>query len=186
MPAVRPDPSSGKRTAQFMVVTGLSGAGKSAAIHALEDLGYLCVDNLPTVLIPTLADLTLGEGAIYNTVAVVVDARDRSFLDRFAGVFKSLRARRDLATWLIFLEASDAAPSGHPPDLPGGVGCGITATLQRDAPAPSAGANRVGHRRNPGRTGATPPHQENGGQSARYVGSHGARAASRLPRALAR
>ena len=92
-----------------MVVTGLSGAGKSAAIRALEDLGYLCVDNLPTVLIPTLADLILGEGATYDSVAVVVDARDRSFLDQFAGIFKLLRARRDLGTWLIFLEASDEA-----------------------------------------------------------------------------
>ena len=109
MTAARPEPASRPRTARFVVVTGLSGAGKSAAIRALEDLGYLCVDNLPTVLIPTLADLTLGEGATYDTVAVVVDARDRSFLDQFTGVFKSLRARRDLSTWLIFLEASDAA-----------------------------------------------------------------------------
>jgi UPF0042 nucleotide-binding protein len=92
-----------------VVVTGLSGAGKSAAIRALEDLGYLCVDNLPTVLIPTLADLTLGQGATYSAVAVVVDARDRSFLDQFSGVLKSLRARRNLRTSLIFLEASDAA-----------------------------------------------------------------------------
>ena len=109
MTATRLDPAIRKRTARFVVVTGLSGAGKSAAIRALEDLGYLCVDNLPTVLIPTLADLTLGEGATYDSVAVVVDARDRSFLDQFAGIFKSLRARRDLGTWLIFLEASDAA-----------------------------------------------------------------------------
>ena len=109
MTATRPKPAIRKRTARFMVVTGLSGAGKSAAIRALEDLGYLCVDNLPTVLIPTLADLTLGEGATYDSVAVVVDARDRSFLDQFAGIFKPLRARRDLDAWLIFLEASDAA-----------------------------------------------------------------------------
>ncbi len=102
-------PPGRDRKAQFVVVTGLSGAGKSAAIRALEDLGYLCVDNLPTVLIPTLADLTLGEGAMYDSVAVVVDARDRSFLDQFTGVFKALRARRDLRTWLIFLEASDEA-----------------------------------------------------------------------------
>ena len=108
MTATRPEPS-GPRTARIVVVTGLSGAGKSAAIRALEDLGYLCVDNLPTVLIPTLADLTLGEGATYDAIAVVVDARDRSFLDQFAGVFKVLQARRDLGTWLIFLEASDEA-----------------------------------------------------------------------------
>ena len=109
MTAARPEPSGRNRTARFAVVTGLSGAGKSAAIHALEDLGYLCVDNLPTVMIPTLADLTLGTGTTYDAVAVVVDARDRSFLDQFPGVLKSLRARRNLRTSLIFLEASDAA-----------------------------------------------------------------------------
>ena len=109
MTAARKPSSSQNPIAQFVVVTGLSGAGKSAAIRALEDLGYLCVDNLPTVLIPTLADLTLGEGTTSDTVAVVVDARDRSFLDRFKSVFMSLRARRSLSTWLIFLEASDEA-----------------------------------------------------------------------------
>ena len=95
--------------ARFIVVTGLSGAGKSAAIRALEDLGCLCVDNLPTVLIPTLADLDPGQGARHEALAVVVDVRDRLFLDRFAGVFAALRARSRLQTWLIFLEASDAA-----------------------------------------------------------------------------
>ena len=115
MTAARPELANRKRTAQFVVVTGLSGAGKSAAIRALEDLGYLCVDNLPTVLIPTLADLTLGEGATYDSVAVVVDARDRSFLDQFAGVFKALRG---------------AARSGYLVDLPGGVGRGVAPTLQ--------------------------------------------------------
>ncbi len=109
MTGARPEPAEPSRSPRFVVVTGLSGAGKSAAIRALEDLGYLCVDNLPTVLIPTLADLTLGEGATYDAVAVVVDARDRSFLDQFSGVFQSLQARQDLGTWLIFLEASDAA-----------------------------------------------------------------------------
>ncbi len=104
-----PEPSSRKGPARFVVVTGLSGAGKSAAIRALEDLGYLCVDNLPTVLIPTLADLALGEGATYDAVAVVVDARDRSFLDQFSGIFRTLRGRKNLRPWLIFLEASDEA-----------------------------------------------------------------------------
>ena len=54
-----PGPSA--RGAEFIVVTGLSGAGKSHAIRALEDLGYFCVDNLPMALIPTFADLTLGQ-----------------------------------------------------------------------------------------------------------------------------
>ena len=102
-------PADAGPATRFVVVTGLSGAGKSAAIRALEDLGYLCVDNLPTVLIPTLADLDPGEGARPDAIAVVVDARDRSFPDRFSGVFKELRARGRLQTWLIFLDASDAA-----------------------------------------------------------------------------
>lgn len=109
MTASRVAPPHTDHAARFVIVTGLAGAGKSAAIHALEDLGYLCVDNLPTVLIPTLADLTLGEGGTHGSVAVVVDARDRSFLNRFPTVFDELRARRDLAVWLIFLEASDEA-----------------------------------------------------------------------------
>ncbi|MBM41939.1 MAG: RNase adapter RapZ [Acidobacteria bacterium] len=110
MTGVHPEPANpNSRSPRFVVVTGLSGAGKSAAIRALEDLGYLCVDNLPTVLIPTLADLTLGDGATYDAVAVVVDVRDRSLLDQFSGVFQSLQARQNLGTWLIFLEASDGA-----------------------------------------------------------------------------
>ena len=108
-PAGDEGPAGAGPMTRFVVVTGLSGAGKSAAIRALEDLGYLCVDNLPTVLIPTLADLDPGEGARRDAIAVVVDARDRSFPDRFAGVFEALRARGRLQTWLIFLEASDAA-----------------------------------------------------------------------------
>ena len=109
MTASHREAASGHPAARFIVVTGLSGAGKSAAIRALEDLGYLCVDNLPTVLIPTLADLDPGEGARHDAIAVVVDARDRLFLDQFAGVFTALRVRSHLQTWLIFLEASDAA-----------------------------------------------------------------------------
>ncbi len=109
MTASQREAARGTPSARFIVVTGLSGAGKSAAIRALEDLGYLCVDNLPTVLIPTLADLDPGDGVRHDAIAVVVDARDRLFLDQFSGVFRALRARKHLQTWLIFLEASDAA-----------------------------------------------------------------------------
>ena len=58
----RPAPGARLRPARFIVVTGLAGAGKSQAIHALEDLGYFCVDNLPTTLLPTLAALTVAGG----------------------------------------------------------------------------------------------------------------------------
>jgi RNase adapter protein RapZ len=91
----------------FIVLTGLSGSGKSQAIRALEDLGYFCVDNLPTTLIPTLAKLSL-RGDI-GKVAIVVDVREGNFLSSFPKIFKRLGAMRGLNALLIFLEASNAA-----------------------------------------------------------------------------
>ena len=100
--------------ARFVVLTGLSGAGKSEAVRALEDLGYFCVDNLPTSLIPAFADLTTnapddGERAAPRRSAVVVDVRDHRFLSEFPGVLRGLRQRKDLGAVVIFLEASDEA-----------------------------------------------------------------------------
>src|SRR5947209_7984312 len=60
----------------FIVLTGLSGSGKSQAIRALEDLGYFCDDNLPTTLIPTLAKLSMRGGRDIDKVAIVVDVRE--------------------------------------------------------------------------------------------------------------
>jgi UPF0042 nucleotide-binding protein len=95
------------KPARFIVLTGLSGSGKSQAIRALEDLGYFCVDNLPTTLIPTLADLVRREGI--SRVAIVVDIREKNFLDDFPKVFKRLRAMKGLNPALIFLEATHEA-----------------------------------------------------------------------------
>jgi len=89
----------------FIVLTGLSGSGKSQAIRALEDLGYFCVDNLPTTLIPTLATLSLRGGEI-DKVAIVVDVREKNLLSSFPKIFKRLRKMRRLNPILIFLEAS--------------------------------------------------------------------------------
>ena len=91
----------------FIVITGLSGSGKSQAIRALEDLGYFCVDNLPTMLIPTLARLSL-RGDVQK-VAIVVDVREGSFLSAFPKAFRRLRTMRGLNPMLIFLDASHAA-----------------------------------------------------------------------------
>jgi UPF0042 nucleotide-binding protein len=92
----------------FIILTGLSGSGKSQAIRALEDLGYFCVDNLPTTLIPTLAKLALGSGDI-EKVAIVVDVREGNFLASFPKIFERLRRMRGLNAMLIFLEASNTA-----------------------------------------------------------------------------
>jgi RNase adapter protein RapZ len=104
-------PSKAKRlgSANFLVITGMSGAGKSHAIRALEDLGYYCVDNLPTALIPVLADLSLHEDADNPKVAVVVDVREPHFVRQFPPVWRRLLAVPGLDPKLIFLEANDAA-----------------------------------------------------------------------------
>ena len=102
---------SGRRRHQgqpFIVLTGLSGSGKSQAIRALEDLGYFCVDNLPTTLIPTLAKLSLRAGGDIEKVAIVVDVREGGFLSSFPKIFRNLRKMRRLNPVLIFLEASHA------------------------------------------------------------------------------
>jgi RNase adapter protein RapZ len=93
----------------FIVLTGLSGSGKSQAIRALEDLGYFCVDNLPTTLIPTLAKLSLRAGGDIEKVAIVVDVREGGFLSSFPKIFRQLRKMPRLNPILIFLEASHAA-----------------------------------------------------------------------------
>ena len=90
----------------FIVLTGLSGSGKSQAIRALEDLGYFCVDNLPTTLIPMLANLSVRGGDI-ERVAIVVDVREGNFLSAFPRVLVRLRSMRGLNPVLIFLEASN-------------------------------------------------------------------------------
>lgn len=98
-----------RRRADFIVITGMSGGGKSHAIRALEDLGYYCVDNLPTPLIPVLADLTRREETDNTKVAVVVDVRERGFVTEFPKVWRKLKSTPDLDPLLVFLEASEPA-----------------------------------------------------------------------------
>jgi UPF0042 nucleotide-binding protein len=102
--------AAGRRgTRRFVIVTGLSGSGKTHALRALEDLGYFCVDNLPTQLIPTLAELAGRDDTGLNKVALVVDVRESAFLRDFPGVLARLRARSGTRPTLIFLEASHRA-----------------------------------------------------------------------------
>ena len=94
MTAARAQHAASRRpAARFIVLTGLSGAGKSQAIRALEDLGYFCVDNLPIALIPTLAELSQRAGSEISRVAIVVDVREGAFLSRVPeGASRQLRA----------------------------------------------------------------------------------------------
>jgi RNase adapter protein RapZ len=94
-------------SSRFVVLTGLSGSGKSQAIRALEDLGYFCVDNLPVALLPMLAELTLRAGSEISRAAVVVDVREGRMLDELPLVYRKLKSMRNLNPVLIFLDADD-------------------------------------------------------------------------------
>lgn len=106
-PRARKRPGTRPVQSRFIVVTGLSGAGKSQAIRAIEDLGYFCVDNLPTSLVPTLAALATRPGADLEKLAVVLDIREGAFVSEFPAAWRKLRRQRGLRPVLIFLEAED-------------------------------------------------------------------------------
>ena len=95
-------------SSRFVVLTGLSGSGKSQAIRALEDLGYFCVDNLPVTLLPMLAELTLRAGSEIARAAVVVDAREGRLLRDFPAIYGKLKRIRNLNPVLIFLESGES------------------------------------------------------------------------------
>ena len=90
---------------RLLVITGLSGSGKTHVSRALEDLGWFCVDNLPTALIPRFAQLIRATPDLKRS-ALVVDVRERDFLRRFPEVFDETR-RMGVAVSLIFLEAGE-------------------------------------------------------------------------------
>lgn len=87
----------------LVIVSGMSGAGRSTAMKALEDLGFYCVDNLPIVLVEAFVDLFASSP---QRLAVVIDVRERQFLEEFPALHARLR-KRELAFDLLFLDASD-------------------------------------------------------------------------------
>jgi RNase adapter protein RapZ len=95
------------RGPRILVITGLSGSGKTHAARALEDAGWFCVDNLPSALIPRFAELIRGSVELSRS-ALVVDMRERDFVKQFPHVFRQLRAR-GFDVRLLFLEADEKA-----------------------------------------------------------------------------
>ncbi|MFD3155742.1 RNase adapter RapZ [Haloimpatiens sp. FM7330] len=91
---------------RFVIVTGLSGAGRTQAIRSLEDLGYFCVDNLPTTLIPKFAEACYQTEGKINKIALVIDIRGGKF---FNDLFKSLKYLKSQGYKyeILFLEASE-------------------------------------------------------------------------------
>jgi UPF0042 nucleotide-binding protein len=99
--------SSKPRVTSVVVVTGLSGAGKSTAINALEDLGYFCVDSLPTPVLPSTLSAFAAAGV--HRVAFGIDVRVRRFLDDAASVLQKLESPGERELLVLFLDASDEA-----------------------------------------------------------------------------
>ncbi len=94
-------------TERVVVVSGLSGAGKSTALHALEDLGYFCVDNIPTrVVSQVLQECRVGG---LSRIALGIDVRMRAFLGDFGGVIDALRSDPRIDMSVVFLDATDTA-----------------------------------------------------------------------------
>lgn len=118
---------------RVVIVSGYSGSGKSTVVHALEDLGYFCIDNLPVPLLPKVLELaaTSGSRSISN-VAFVVDTREREFLHQASSIIEQLHAEAARVD-VVFLEADDetllrrysATRRPHPASDGGGVREGI-------------------------------------------------------------
>ena len=90
----------------FLIVTGMSGAGKSTAVEVLEDIGYYCIDNIPPMLIPKFLELCLQSSHRLDKLAMVVDVRGREL---FAGLTESLASlnRQRIGYRILFLDAAD-------------------------------------------------------------------------------
>lgn len=94
-------------TIQLVVVTGMSGAGKTVAMQSFEDLGYFCVDNMPPALLGKFWELVKESGKI-SKVALVIDLRSRAFYDEIFGMLQELDDGNDnLRPKILFLDASD-------------------------------------------------------------------------------
>ena len=89
-----------------VVISGLSGAGKSSAVKTLEDLGFYCIDNLPVPLLRSYLDLTRQSTEEIQKIALVIDARDKQYISRLPSALKELK-KEGTPVELTFLEASD-------------------------------------------------------------------------------
>jgi UPF0042 nucleotide-binding protein len=129
-----------EQTGEIMIVTGMSGAGRSTAANALEDLGWYVVDNLPPQMLRPLLELTELAGGVLPRVAVVVDVRGRDLFADLPEAVRALREGRQIK--LMFLDASDdvlvrrfeAVRRPHPLQGDGTILDGIR--LERDRLAP--------------------------------------------------
>ncbi len=106
MPDTESESDEGSTLSEIVVITGMSGAGRSEAIHTFEDIGYFCIDNLPPSFIPQLVDLTALPGSRIRRMAVVCDLRGREFFDELAAELKRLKSSSTVSR-ILYLEADE-------------------------------------------------------------------------------
>src|SRR4030066_1662064 len=131
---------------QFLIITGLSGAGKSNAMKVFEDLGFFCVDKLPPALVPKFAELCLSSDGRLHRAALAIDVRGGEFFD---DLFTSLAHLEEMGFeyQILFLDASDEVlvrrfeetRRKHPLAQAGGILEGIRAERQRPPGAQGQG-----------------------------------------------
>ncbi|MBR5429717.1 MAG: RNase adaptor protein RapZ, partial [Firmicutes bacterium] len=88
---------------EFLIITGLSGAGKSRAADVLEDLDYYCVDNMPVALMPRFAELCLDTHGRYAKVALVTDVRERDGFGQLLPILEELKALDDCQVRILYM-----------------------------------------------------------------------------------
>lgn len=95
-------------TLELVIITGMSGAGKTVAVQSFEDLGYYCIDNMPPNLLPTFWELMKETGKI-TKIALVIDLRTRDFFDELSDVIATMDNTQNVSNKILFLEANDQA-----------------------------------------------------------------------------
>jgi len=126
---------------RVVIITGLSGSGKSTALRALEDIGFYCVDNMPVVLLPRFLKIQAESSKSVLEVAMVMDLRQKSFLEKYTNIFDRLKDK-GYKIEIIFLDASEDAllhrfsetRRVHPLSVKGSVMDGIN--LEREKLSP--------------------------------------------------
>ncbi|WP_335871615.1 RNase adapter RapZ [Bacillus sp. 2205SS5-2] len=94
---------------QLVIITGMSGAGKTVAIQSFEDLGFFCVDNLPPTLLPKFLELMKESGSKMNKVALVMDLRGREFFEHLLKGLDNLAETSWITPHILYLDADDEA-----------------------------------------------------------------------------
>src|SRR5690625_7592008 len=100
-----------EKETKLLIITGMSGAGKTVAVQSFEDLGYYCVDNLPPALLPKFLELMKDSTNNIHKVALVMDLRGREFFDSLFEALDTLGRENWLQEHIIFLDAKDETRS---------------------------------------------------------------------------